>query len=109
VIRRVFYGMELVIFFCRELFIATLQVAVFVLIPNSRLRPAILSVPLDIKSEVGIMILANIVTLTPGTLTLDVSADKRRLFVHIFHAPNPEKTIASLKRGFERRIQRIFE
>ena len=51
-----------------------------------------------------ITLLANLITLTPGTLTLDVSADKRQMFVHFMHVDDPAEAVQEIKSGFERRI-----
>lgn len=106
---KLFRIFELAAFFAKELVVANWQVALCVLRPNSRLRPAIIRLPLDLKSEAGIVCLANMITLTPGTLTLQVARDQKALFIHVIHTGHPTDVKSSIKQGFERRLIRIFD
>jgi len=71
--------------------------------------PAIVAVPLSVKTDLQITLLANLITLTPGTLSIDVSEDKKFLFVHLMYGANPDKAIAEIKSGFEKKILEVFE
>lgn len=104
-----FLALELLVYFTKELVMSNVQVAVYALSPMERLRPAIVRVPLTVKTDMEILLLANLITLTPGTLSLDVSPDKSALFVHVIHTESPDETIAGIKTGFENRVRRIFE
>jgi multicomponent Na+:H+ antiporter subunit E len=75
---------------------------------TDRLRPAILAVPLDVRSERGTALFADMVTLTPGTTSLDVSADGRTLYVHALHAPDHDAAIAGLKGTLEARAREVL-
>lgn len=97
-----------VLFFLWELVVANIRVLRQVLGPHNRLRPAIVAVPLDIKSDTEITVLANLITLTPGTLSLDVSTDRRTLFVHTIHVDEVDVFILDIKNGFESRVQKVF-
>jgi len=88
---------------------ANLRVAITVLSPRPALRPAVVSVPLDLHSENSITLLSNLITLTPGTLSLDVSSDRSLLFVHVLWLEDVEKFRAELKNGYERRIKELME
>lgn len=94
-------------YFVWELVLANLKVARDVLLPVKRLRPAIVAVPLDLKTEWQITLLSILITLTPGTLSLDVSTDRKILFIHAMHVPDPEALRREIKSGFERRIRRL--
>lgn len=91
--------------FVAELAKSTIATMRAVLGPPERLRPAILAVPLDLRSEPGIVLFADLVTLTPGTTSLEVSPDRRTLYVHMLDAPDPQAAIAALKAGFETRAR----
>ena len=95
-------------FFLKELVVSSLRVAWDVVTPRLRMRPAILAVPLDATSDAEITLLACLVTLTPGTLTLDVSLDRRTLFVHALFVRDYRETRAAIKDGLERRILRLL-
>ena len=67
-------------------------------------RPGIIAVPLDAKTDVEITLLANLVSLTPGTISLDVSDDRSVLYVHAMFVEDPQRLCQEIKSGFERRI-----
>lgn len=86
---------------------ANVRVAITVLSPRLTIRPAVVAIPLDLETDVAITLLANMITLTPGTLTLDVSADRKVLYVHTFDMENIETFREEIKSGFERRVREV--
>lgn len=101
-------AVRFVAFFVSELVLANLRVAWDVLTPRAHRRPGVVAVPLDAESDAEITLLANLVTLTPGSLSLDVSPDRRFLFVHAMFVDDPEQLRADIKRGFERRVLELL-
>jgi multicomponent Na+:H+ antiporter subunit E len=97
-----------IIFFLKELIVASFRVAIHVLTPHHSLRPAIVAVPLSVQSDLEIALLGSLISLTPGTLSLDVSQDRRVLYVHAIEMEDIDEFRASIKNGFERRIQEVF-
>jgi multicomponent K+:H+ antiporter subunit E len=87
---------------------ANLRVARAVLMPADRLRPGFVSVPLDLRSDVGIAVLANTVSLTPGTLSADLTPDRRELVVHYLDERDPQALVADIKQRYERRLLQVF-
>lgn len=87
---------------------ANLRVARAVLSPADRLQPGFARVPLDLRSDVGIAVLANTVSLTPGTLSADLTEDRRELLVHYLDERDPEALVADIKRRYERRLREVF-
>ena len=71
------------------------------------MKPGIVKIPLDARSDLEITLLANLISLTPGTLSLDVSDDRKVLYVHAMYVNDREDFVASIKNGFERRILEI--
>ena len=96
------------LFFLKELVVANLKVAAAVIAPAGRLRPAIVAVPLALDRDAEIALLANLITLTPGTLSLDVSPDRRTLYVHAMATTSPDDLRREIRDGFERRILEVF-
>jgi len=110
VARRLVRVIGFAIFFAWELLLANLRVAWAVVRPRAHLRPAIVAVPLDVRSDLAIQLLAATITLTPGTLSLDVSSDRRTLYVHVVDVGDGvEATVAAIKASFERRIKEMLE
>lgn len=102
--------MNLLLFFFKELIIANLLVAYDVLTPTTRMRPCVIALPLDAKSDYEITLLANMISLTPGTLSLDLSEDRKFLFVHAiyFKEVNVQEIKMSIKNGFEKKLLEIM-
>jgi multicomponent Na+:H+ antiporter subunit E len=92
------------IFFLRELLEANVRVAIDVLTPTPRMQPRVIAVPLEARGGLEIMLLTNLVSLTPGTLNLDISSDQRTLYVHAMYAPDEEAVRRQIKDGMERRV-----
>ena len=98
-----------VFYFLFELVKANLEVAYEVITPKLKMTPGIVKVPLKIQSDIGITLLANLISLTPGTLSLDVSDDKKVLFVHAMYIKDKDEFIRGIKNGFEKRLLDIFK
>jgi multicomponent Na+:H+ antiporter subunit E len=87
---------------------SNIEVAKIVLNPRHVFRPGIVAVPLDIKSDLGITVLANLITLTPGTVTLDVSSDRRTIYMHVMDVQDAERLRDETKEQFERRVMELL-
>lgn len=105
-VRRIF---SFLLFFLKELVLSSLWVTVQVLSPTFKMTPAVVAVPLDLRSDTGITLLGNLITLTPGTLTLEVAEDRSQIFVHAMHVENVEAFRQEIKQGFERRIIEVMQ
>lgn len=97
-----------IFFFFYELIKANLQVAADVVTPKFYMKPGIVRLPLDAKTNLEITFLANLISLTPGTLSLDVSEDRKVLYVHAMYIHDKEEFIKDIKNGFEKRILKIL-
>lgn len=92
--------------FAKELALSVKEVALTVLRPSRPFSPAITAVPLTVKSEAGITLLANLITLTPGTTSLHVDRARGLLYIHTLNlAPD---TVQQIKDGFERRVLKVL-
>ncbi len=90
--------------FLWELLIANLQVLKIVLTPGSSIRPGIIPYRTICKTPLGVTMLANSITLTPGTLSVDVSDDRETIFVHTLDIEHPDEVIAGIRKGLEHPI-----
>jgi len=102
-------GIELLLFFLFDVLRANVRMAVTILSPRMRLRPAVVAVPLILKSEAAMILLANMLTLTPGTLSLDVSTDRQMLYVHTVWLDDAEEFRRQVLEGYEKRLKELFE
>jgi len=92
----------------RDIVVANLAVAKLVLGSPSRLRPAFVEVPLDIRDDFVITMLASVVSLTPGTVSADVSQDRSVLLVHGLDVADIPEMIATIKQRYEAPLKEIF-
>lgn len=95
-------------FFLWQLLLSNLRVAYDVITPRLYMRPGIVAVPLEARTDQEITLLANLITLTPGTLSIDVSEDRRTLYVHAMFVNSPDDVRNSIKNGFERRLLELI-
>jgi multicomponent Na+:H+ antiporter subunit E len=100
--------LSFIFFFLGEIIKANLRVAYEVITPHYTMSPGVVAVPLDVTSEAEITLLANLITLTPGTLSLDVASDRKTLYVHVMFVTDAESFRREIKAGFERRVMEIF-
>ncbi|MBY6065958.1 Na+/H+ antiporter subunit E [Leisingera aquaemixtae] len=77
--------------------------------PNADRRPNWITIPLELKTPEAITALAGTITMTPGTLSADVSDEGHALLVHCLDAPNPDAVRDEIKQRYERRLMEIFE
>jgi multicomponent Na+:H+ antiporter subunit E len=101
---------SLAVLFLWELIVSAVRVASIVVRPNLKasLRPAIIAFPLTVKSDAEITLLANLITLTPGTLSVDVADDRSVLYVHVLDLVSRDQLVAEIAGGFERKVQEVF-
>jgi multicomponent Na+:H+ antiporter subunit E len=98
-----------VVYVVWEIILANINVARTVLVtPKEQIRPGIVAIPLDIRTDAEITMLANLITLTPGTLSLDVADDRSCLYVHAINIGDPEQFRRGIKDGFERLVYEVF-
>lgn len=106
-LRRVFAVFKLILLFFKELLLANLSVIKHVMRPKLDIRPGIFALPTELKTNFEITLLANLITLTPGTLTVDVSPDNDILYIHALDIPDVEQVIREIKESFEKQIMEV--
>lgn len=96
------------LYYMKELVVSSVQVAVDVLKPLPHIRPGVVGIPLTAKTDLEITLLANLISLTPGTLSLDVSQDHKILYIHAMYVIDPDELRAEIKSGIERRLLEVL-
>jgi multicomponent Na+:H+ antiporter subunit E len=96
------------VFYVVELVRANLRVAYDVVTPRHHMSPGIVAIPLEARTDIEITLLANLITMTPGSLSLDVSDDHTVLYVHSMFAPDTEAFRTAIKDDFERRVLELL-
>jgi multicomponent Na+:H+ antiporter subunit E len=106
---RMVNALKLAAFFAWELVLANVKVAADVLRPRTGIQPAVVAIPLDVTTDGEILLLSMLINITPGSVTIDLSDDRRTLYVHVMHMRSPEATRREIKDGYERRVRLLFE
>ncbi|MGL5008687.1 MAG: Na+/H+ antiporter subunit E [Paracoccaceae bacterium] len=93
-----------------DIVLANIQVARIILfMPRERIRSAWIAIPIELQSPEATSLLAGTITMTPGTLTADMSSCGRVLLIHSLHAPDPDSVRDDIKSRYEARLKRIFQ
>lgn len=100
--------MRLAIHVLVDIVVANVEVALLVLGPSKRLRPAFIEVPLDSTHEIALTALISIVSLSPGTLCAELSDDRTRLIVHVLDLDDEAAIVAQIKTRYEAPLMEIF-
>jgi len=106
--RRPLLALKLTFVVLYDIVLANIDVARRILGPEAAIHPAYFWYPLEVKSAHGIAVLASLITLTPGTLTADVTPDRKYLLVHAFHLDDEAATIKQIRTRFEAPLKEIL-
>lgn len=98
------------LFYLRQLLLANLRIAYDVVTPRHHMRPGVIGVPLGARTDAEITLLANLITLTPGSVVIDVSDDRSTLFVHVMYleGDDPDRARRDIKDTLERRVLEVL-
>lgn len=107
-LRKVPQAINFTLFYIWEIIQSNLRVAYEVLTPTHNMTPGVIGLHLSCKSDAAITMLANLITMTPGTLSLDVSNDRRMLFIHAMHIDDENQLRSELK-DLERRVMDLLD
>ncbi len=105
--RRLIAAADLLLFIIEETIASSLRISWDILTPGSQRSPGIVEIPIDLEQDEHITLLALLVTLTPGSVSLDISTDRRSLYLHSMFAADPQRVQRDIKEGFERRLKRV--
>jgi multicomponent Na+:H+ antiporter subunit E len=98
---------RLLAYFLVELVRSNLRVLWDVVTPGHISRPGIVGIPLSAQSDLEILLVANLISLTPGTLSIDLAEDRRTLFVHVMFLDDPEAFRKGIQNGLERLVLEV--
>lgn len=106
-LHRVSAVIKLFFLFIKELILSNLNVLKHVLKPKLDIKPGIFALPTELEKDWEIMLLANLITLTPGTLTVDVSDNNKILYIHAVNIDDVKESVDSIKNTFEQAIMEV--
>lgn len=97
------------LFYIKEVILSNLKVAWDVVTPGYLSNPGFIALELDAKKEGELLVLANLISMTPGTLSLDISTDHKVIYIHAMYMDDPESLKRMLKQNFESRVIDLFK
>lgn len=106
--KKLILSFEVLLQFMGHFVIAVIQVASWVFRPNSKMKPAIVRMQVEIKNQWGLWILSLFIFLVPGSMIVDIRRDRNQMYVHFFHTDDPDQSIAYIKEVFEKKLRIIF-
>ncbi len=106
--RKVWQVANLALYLGWHILLANVQIAWRVLKPRLDIQPAVIAVPLRARTDAEITLVANLITLTPGTLSVDLSPDHSTVYVHVMDLRDPARFKRSLREGLERRVLEVL-
>ncbi len=107
-ITRLWHIFNFIGYYALELLLANLRVMYDVITPGQFSRPGFIVVPTKAKTDLELMALANLITMTPGTLTVDVAPNRNALYIHVMFLDDPAACRAQIIEEFEPRVLRMF-
>lgn len=108
-IKRPFKVLSYILIVLKDIFVANITVALLVIGPQRKVKPGFIAVPIDLTDTLPITILASTVTMTPGTVSGELSEDRKWLYVHVLDMPDNEQEVIDLiKQRYESRVKEIF-
>jgi len=103
----VYAAIKLLFIFIRELILSNIAILKVILKPKLDIKPGIFALPTELTKDWEITVLANLITLTPGTLVIDISDDNKLLYIHAMDLENVEEAIHDIKNSFEKAIMEV--
>lgn len=107
VVLRIYYFLTFLLFYFVKLVQANFYIAYDILTPKMNTNPGFITVPLVLKSDLELLLFSNLVSMTPGTLSINVSEDKQSMLVHILYKNNEEQILKEIQ-GVQKRIRKII-
>jgi multicomponent Na+:H+ antiporter subunit E len=107
-LKRIFYFLEFIVYYTMKLVQANIYIAWDILTPEMHTKPAFMEVPLKVKTDLGMLLFSNLLSMTPGTLSMDIIRDKKVLLVHVLYYSTDELMQKDFE-GIQDKIIRITE
>ena len=104
--KRVFYIIEFLIYYLFQLVRSNIHLAILIVSPQLKIKTGFIDVPIDLKSDLGILLFSNLVSMTPGSLVTNIAHDKKTATVHVLYTSD-ENVIKSDVQRMQEKIKRI--
>ena len=105
-IKKIFYIVEFVVFYLVKLVQANIYIAWDILTPKMHTKPAFMEVPVTLKSNLGLLLFSNLLSMTPGSLSMDITEDRKKVIIHVLYYSTDDIMLKDLM-GIQDKIKRI--
>ncbi len=105
-IKKIYLVLEFIVFYLVKLVQANFYIAWDILTPKMHIKPAFMEVPVTLKSDLGLLLFSNLLSMTPGTLSMDISNDKKKVLIHVLYYSTDDIMLKDLM-GIQDKIKRI--
>ncbi len=109
VIRKLLLILVFFFYYIKEVVLANFKIAYEILTPRHHMKPGILVIPIPVHSSLELLLLVNLVTMTPGTLAIDVAPDQSAVYIHAMYADDPDGLRQAMKEGFLKKLHEVFQ
>jgi len=106
VIRKIYATFDFFIYYLVKLVIANVYIAYDIVTPKMHTRPGFLRIPLTIESHPGLLLFSNLLSMTPGILTIEISGDRNTMLVHVLYSQNEKKLVREIEK-IQEKVKRI--
>lgn len=103
-----YYIVTFILFYLSKLVEANLYIAYDIITPRLRINPSFIKVPLTLKSDFGLLLFSNLLSMTPGSLSIDITHDRKTMLVHVLYQTTEEDTLNEFE-NIQNRIKKIVE
>lgn len=107
IIKKIYFAIQFIVFYLFKLVQSNIYIAYDILTPQIKSTPGIMKFPLYIKSDFGLLVFTNLLSMTPGTLTIDICPDKKEVLVHVLYGKNKEAVMHEISE-IQRKIKKFI-
>lgn len=106
IVKKIYYMLEFTGFYMYNLAAANFYIAWDILTPRMRMKPAFMEIPVTLESDFGLLLFSNLLSMTPGTISMDISEDKKTVLVHVLYYKTDEIMMSEFFK-IQEKIKRI--
>jgi len=105
-LKKIYFILEFIVFYLVKLVEANFYIAWDILTPKMHTKPAFMEVPVTLKSDLGLLLFSNLLSMTPGTMSMDISPDKKTVLVHVLYYSTDDILLKDFNR-IQEKIKRV--
>ena len=107
-LKRIYFILEFIGYYLYNLAKANLYIAWDILTPKMHMKPAFMEIPVRLETDFGLLLFSNLLSMTPGTISIDISEDKKTVQVHVLYYKTDEIMLSDFF-NMQKKIKRITE